>query len=81
MSDLITQLIRTAAQAVAGALLTWFATSGVDLGADPEVIVGLLFAVFTTLWAVATTWLAANVHPIFGFLSIVRRAPTYGVDS
>ena len=75
MPDLATQIIRTLAQTAAGALMTFLATSGYDI--DEGAIVGLLFMVFSATWAAGTTWLAANVHPAFGLLSIVPSRPSY----
>ena len=79
MSDLVVQIIRTLAQTAAGAIITWLATNGYDV--DSEALVGLLFMVISAAWAAATTWLSVNVHPVFGWLSIVPAAPAYNGDA
>lgn len=75
MSDTVTLLIRTLAQTAAGAAATWLATRGFQI--DDAALQSVLFVVFSAVWATATTWLAGHVNPMFGYLSIVPKTPTY----
>jgi hypothetical protein len=75
ISTLVAQLIRTAAQAAAGYLAYLLLEVGVDV--DTEAVVVLLVAVLSGLYAVVVQALAEHVHPVFGFLSIVRKRIDY----
>ena len=73
----ITQGIRTAAQAIAG-LVAVLLVDRLGIGIDEVAFELVLAGLLSGLYAVITTWLAKNVHPIFGYLSILPSTPKYG---
>lgn len=85
--DEIYAAIRTAA-AVAGpgiilAIVTFFARYDISIEVDGSValaLTGLLTAVLVGLWNLAINWATEYIHPWFGYLLILNKAPVYGVD-
>lgn len=71
--------IRTGAAVAGTAILAWIAaTLGVEIPQDTELwLQGLLFAVGTGLFNLIVVWLQKRVHPWFGWLLLVPKAPEY----
>lgn len=74
IQDLVTQGIRTAAQALAAVLIAWLLKQGVDIDSNSveNVLVALLTAVYAVLTSVLSNW-----KPAFGYLSIIPKKPSY----
>lgn len=74
MNDWLVGLIRTLAQAAAGALLTWLVSRGIELDEEPVVVV--LFALFTGIYREVVTLLAKR-WPALEWLNGWKAQPQY----
>lgn len=76
--DSIIAAVRTGIAALVGLLITWLVGQGVDVGDLAATLNIALFGLFTTLYNVAVSLLERHVHPMFGVLLGVPKAPAYG---
>jgi cyanate permease len=77
MSDGLVALIRTMTPILAGWLVSVLVTRGVTVGSDVESgLVVSLTSVFTAGYWLLASWLAGR-WPVFGYLLVVPRSPTY----
>lgn len=73
----IIAVIRTVVPAAVGTLLAWLAVKGLDLGSLQEGLSTALVAACTALYYAGVALLERKVHPAFGWLLGVAKAPTY----
>ena len=79
-SDQLVQLIRTIAQALTLAIVGWL-TSNLGVEIESEMLnSNFVYPVALGLWVYVVSWLEQNVHPAFGFLSVIRKSPKYAPE-
>lgn len=76
--DSIIAAVRTGIAALIGLLIAWLVGQGVDVGALEANLNVALFALFTALYNIAVVYLEKKVHPYFGILLGIPKAPAYG---
>ena len=70
--------IRTGIAAVVGFVITWAVAQGVEFPEGfEELLTAGLFAGSTVAYNALVNWLAAKVHPWFGYLLGVPKTPEY----
>lgn len=74
-TDFMHQAIRTGADSAAGVLAAFFLAQGYSIDQGP--LVALLVVSIAVVYSLAVRFLAANVHPAFGYLKISKVDPTY----
>lgn len=82
VGDQATAVIRTVAQVCGSIIWTVILSSplaGLPFfdGLTEEQIVTYTVPVVTAIWVPAVGWLERNIHPAFGFLFGIPKAPTY----
>jgi hypothetical protein len=78
LSDTVIAAVRTGIAAGVALLLTWLLNLGIEVpaGAD-EMLYVLAFGLFTALYNAVVILLETKVHPYFGVLLGIPKAPTY----
>lgn len=78
LRDQVVAAVRTVAAALAAFILTWLLQRGWDLPDDVDAQINVaVFLAVTAAYNLLVNWLATHVHPAFGYLLIVPKAPAY----
>jgi hypothetical protein len=79
LQDKIVAAIRTAAAGLGAAFLSWLLVQfGWDFPDEVDAQVALvIFLVLMAVWNFVVNFLAARVHPAFGYLLLVPKQPAY----
>lgn len=77
MSDYLLSLVRTAVGTIAGAVLGWLATIGLELGAEAEAGLVVFLSALATVAYYALVRALESRWPAFGRLLGASRKPTY----
>lgn len=78
LRDSIIAAVRTGIAALIGLLIAWLVGLGVDVGDLEATLNVAMFGLFTALYNVVVSLLERNVHPMFGVLLGIPKAPAYG---
>lgn len=78
LKDMIVAAVRTAAAALAAFIISFLLKYGWDFPDDVDAqINGAVFLAVLFGYNFVVNWLATHVHPAFGYLLIVPKAPAY----
>lgn len=78
LRDALVAAVRTAAAALAAFIITWLVQQGWDFPDDVDAQINVaVFLAVTAAYNLLVNWLATKVHPAFGYLLLVPKAPAY----